>query len=170
MMSKLLVFCLFSAILIHSLQSHSVDTAVKSALRKQYSKSRDTENRKKLLKAYEEFETHVNDKITSIINTLHQQNECESGGNETGTCRKRPETESQILHEDELTLDSLSERIENIHNILLALIPRKYPVFLLCSHELNLKTYLIFVFQLRPPHWELPLTPPTFLIPFCGPI
>ena len=174
MASKCLIFCIFSGILIHNLQSQSVDNGAKSdsatnldSLDLQSSgvtnrrnnasvswrrrdvahPSKDKENRRLLLKAYAEFEAEMNSKITSIIKNLHQAGDCEHGTNNgDGTCRKRPKIDTQILQEDNLIVDDslLKDRIENIHDILMALISRKSLVFSLCPGARSHSKFSLF--------------------------
>ena len=158
MAPKLLSLVLCSAILVHNLQGQSTGAGANS---------KGIDKRNKLLKAYEDFEAHLKDSITSIINNLHKEQDCEHGEDENGTCRKKPETDSQIPHEDNLIDDSLLERVENINGVLLALIPRKFPIVHWTRTRYlmeNLKVSIMLDSQFRHPRWKPTQPPPMFII------
>ena len=131
----LLILCLFSGIFIHNPLSQAIGTGTTS--------KKIIEDRKKLLKAYEEFEAHLNEKITSIIKQLHNEEDCEHGKNEDGTCKNKSETDLEVLQEEELIDKTVLARMENIFDVLLALTPGKNPVTSFAFHNLNL--YVIFL-------------------------
>ena len=80
------------------------------------------EERFKLLKEYAQFEDDLKDTITSIFKNLHQHDDCPEGDKDAnGACQKAPPESLQDFHGTEHVL---MERVENVEEILLALISR----------------------------------------------
>ena len=98
------------------------------------------QDRLKVLKEYQKFESFVNEKITSIFQNLDldEQSCSEENKDKRGACRK---TTTALLSESNIT--SVSTNIDNVNGILLALIPRKCFIFFLNCATNNVNNYCI---------------------------
>ena len=82
------------------------------------------EDKEKILKEFEEFESQLAGAITSMVKNLHQEDDCAEGDKDTnGRCRKIPPGLQLDLGE---AGKSLLQRLENVEHIISRFVTSNY--------------------------------------------